>query len=198
MHTYRNTGDCLGFEYVIVTSEALAPAFEALVDWKRRKGLDAGIVTMEYIRENYNGDEISGIYDDAGKLRQFLYESYLRGTVYVLLGGDKDVVPIRYGYDYGDMIPTDLYFADFNGNWNFDDDEIYGETNQDDIDYMQEVYIGRILCSNTHEVKNWVDKAMIYEKNPGLGDFSYLKKSFIICKLFLFKKLRGPLHSNVF
>lgn len=179
LHTYRNTGDCLGFEYVIVTSEALAPAFEALVDWKRRKGLDAGIVTMEYIRENYNGDEISGIYDDAGKLRQFLYESYLRGTVYVLLGGDKDVVPIRYGYDYGDMIPTDLYFADFNGNWNFDDDEIYGETNQDDIDYMQEVYIGRILCSNTHEVKNWVDKAMIYEKNPGLGDFSYLKKSFI-------------------
>lgn len=177
LHVERSNGDCLGYEYVVVTSEALAPAFDPLVEWKRRKGLDAGIVTMEYIRENYTGDEISGIYDDAGKLRQFLYESYLHGTVYVLLGGDKDVVPIRYGYS-SDDIPTDLYFADFNGDWNVDGDNRYGESH-DDVDYMQEVYIGRILCSNGNEVNNWIEKALIYEQNPGLGDYSYLKKSFI-------------------
>ncbi len=174
LHVERSNGDCLGYEYVVVTSEALAPAFEPLVEWKCRKGLDAGIVTMEYIRENYTGDEISGIYDDAGKLRQFLYESYLHGTVYVLLGGDKDVVPIRYGYN-GDDIPTDLYFADFNGDWDVNGDNRYGGLN-DNVDYMQEVYIGRILCSNGNEVNNWIEKALIYEQNPGLGDYSYLKK----------------------
>lgn len=177
LYTERNSGDCLGYEYVVITSEALAPAFEPLVEWKRRKGLDAGIVTMEYIRENYTGDEISGIYDDAGKLRQFLYESYLHGTVYVLLGGDKDVVPIRYGFNTGRSvsIPTDLYFAEFNGDWDVDGDNKYGESH-DDVDYMQEVYIGRILCSYSNEVNNWIEKALIYEQNPGLGDYSYLKK----------------------
>lgn len=191
----RSDGDNLGYEYVIVTSEALAPAFEPWVEWKRLKGLDAGIVTMEWIKTNYAGDEISGIYDDAGKLRQFLYESYLDGTVYALLAGDPDVVPVRYGYLYtyknynvDPVTPSDIYFADFNGHWDSNGNEVYGDCyyggadflhgNYDDIDFYPEVYVGRILCTSEKEVDNWLQKAFIYEQNPGLGDYSYLTKFF--------------------
>lgn len=180
----NNASRTLGYEYVIVTSEALADAFEPWLKWKRQKGLDAGIVTMEYIESVYDGDEISGIYDSAGKLRQFLYESYMQGTVYALLGGDISVVPMRKGCDQFNgenenfYIPTDLYFAEFNSNWDLDKDGIYGEHDTYRIDYEQEIYIGRILCSNEQEVKNWIEKALIYEQNPGFGDYDYLKKAF--------------------
>lgn len=183
----RSDGDNLGYEYVIVTSEALAPAFEPWVEWKRLKGLDAGIVTMEWIKTNYAGDEISGIYDDAGKLRQFLYESYLDGTVYALLAGDPDVVPVRYAYRefYTEKdenkehlnMPSDFYYSDFNGNWDSNKNGIYGESKSDDIDkidYISEIYVGRLLCKTVMDVNNWLSKALIYEKNPGLGDNSYL------------------------
>ena len=180
----NNASRKLGYEYVIVTSEVLADAFEPWLKWKRQKGLDAGIVTMEYIESVYDGDEISGIYDSAGKLRQFLYESYMQGTVYALLGGDISVVPMRKGYcgsnggDEDENMPTDLYFAEFNSNWDYDRDGVYGETKHDNIDYEQEIYIGRILCTTEQEATNWIEKALIYEQNPGFGDYSYLKKVF--------------------
>ena len=174
----RSDGDNLGYEYVIVTSEALAPAFEPWVEWKRLKGLDAGIVTMEWIKANYAGDEISGIYDDAGKLRQFLYESYLDGTVYALLAGDPDVVPVRYAHSTSDELITELYFSDFNANWDENDNGKYGEFYKGEVDYEEEIYVGRILCSNKTEANNWIEKALIYEKNPGLGDHSYLTRAF--------------------
>lgn len=41
---------------------------------------------------------ISGINDDAGKLRQFLSDAYQNGCEYVLLGGDINILPIRYAY----------------------------------------------------------------------------------------------------
>lgn len=174
----RSDGDNLGYEYVIVTSEALAPAFEPWVEWKRLKGLDAGIVTMEWIRANYAGDEISGIYDDAGKLRQFLYESYLDGTVYALLAGDPDVVPVRYAHSTSDELITELYFSDFNANWDENDNGKYGEFYKGEVDYEEEIYVGRVLCANATEANNWIEKALIYEKNPGLGDHSYLTRAF--------------------
>jgi hypothetical protein len=55
---------------------------------------------MEQIKANYSTDNISGITDDAGALRQYLADSYNNGipkTMYALLAGDYTVVPIRYG-----------------------------------------------------------------------------------------------------
>lgn len=174
----RSAGDNLGYEYVIVTSEALAPAFEPWAEWKRQKGLDAGIVTMEWIKANYAGDEISGIYDDAGKLRQFLYESYLDGAVYALLAGDPDVVPVRAANSGSTDVITELYYSDFNADWDKNGNGVYGEYRYGEVDLEEEIYVGRILCANTAEASNWIEKALIYEKNPGLGDYSYLTKAF--------------------
>jgi hypothetical protein len=175
----------LSYEYVVITSNALAPSFERFVAWKKRKGINIGIVTMEYIYSHYSGDLISEIYDDAGKLRQFLFDAYSNNLMYALLGGDKNTVPIRMGSSWNNptnieyyVQPTDIYFADFNGDWNVDSDYFYGEPTNDNPDYAAEIFVGRLLCSTPQHVENWTEKLIRYESNPGNGNFAYLKKAF--------------------
>jgi hypothetical protein len=48
------------------------------------------------------------------------------------LGGDTDLLPARYGWSmFGEpterSIPTDMYFACLDGNWNLNGNHIYGE-----------------------------------------------------------------------
>lgn len=186
------------YEYCIITNRQLAPAFNRLSEWKKSKGYDAGIVCMEDILRNplfQDGDMVSGINDDAGKLRAYLKRSYeIRMTKYVLLGGTQPNVPFRYGcglnnnatYEYS--IPSDLYFADINGNWNYDNDIYYGEISNDRVDSYPEMYIGRLLCKNQSEINNYIDRLLLYEINPGKGDFSYLEKSLFTYSCSMFER----------
>ena len=183
VNTPRNYTSYSMYEYTIVTSRELAPAFERLVALKRVKGYDAGIICVEDILENpefSDGDLVSGINDDAGKLRAYLRKSFeCHALKYVLLGGKEPHVPIRYGYDT-EKIPTDLYFSEFNGNWNSDRDTILGEVEKDNIDFMPDVCIGRLLCTTQKEVNNYIDKLITYEINPGNGEYDYLGKALSI------------------
>lgn len=179
------------FEYLVITSEDLASSFTDFMAWKRRKGVDIGLVTVEDISSQYSGDLTSDIYDEAGKIREFLKDMYTNYSLeYALLGGDNTVVPIRYGCgsdnrvhhnaskeDFDFYIPADLYFADFNGDWDVDSDTLYGEYTNDDPEYESEIYVGRLLCSSSDEVNKWTKKLKTYEKNPGNGNGSYLTKS---------------------
>lgn len=173
-------------DYVIVTSEALAPYFNEFMAWKKRKGVDIELVTIEGIYESYpNGDLISGINDNAGKLRQFLSDAYNNGSGidYALLAGDNTTIPFRYEHympyttDSIDIIPTDLYFSDFDGDWAVDADTRYGEPD-DRVDFEPEIFVGRIMVTNEVEVKNWTKKIKAYEFNPGNGNYSYLTRAF--------------------
>ena len=184
------------YDYVVITSNALKPAFDEFISWKTRKGYNIGIVTTEEIYFEYpDGDIISGIDDDAGSIRQYLSEAYVQGTVWVLLGGDFSVVPVRYGdkannscpYDEWSYIVSDLYFADFNGDWDVDGIEDcnddppvnrYGEKDDDDPDYNPEIFIGRLPCTNEQDIYNWIEKVLGYEQNPGGGDPSYLTNGY--------------------
>ena len=177
------------YEYVIITPMTYTSAFSDFITWKKQKGIDIGIVNIEDIFSNYDGDEIytgDEIYDNAGKLRQYLYEAYSQGTIYALLAGDLPLMPIRYGWaidntdNNNSIIPTDFYFSDFNGNWNVDHDNYYGEPHNDCPDYFPDLFIGRLICSSTQDITNWVNKALLYEKNPGNNNASYLSNSFII------------------
>ena len=195
VHATASTMNLPAYEYVVITSQSLAPYFKRLVDWKRQKGLNAGIVTMQDILSDASitKDEASNLSDDAGKLRQYLKLAYGKGTRYVLLGGGNEFVPIRYGTGYenkwevlnggviefeGAKIPSDLYFSDLNGNWNKDGDIYLGEELGDAVDYEPELYVGRLLCKNGFEINNYIDKLLLYEQNPGKGDVAYLKKAF--------------------
>ena len=184
------------YEYCVITSQNLKNAFDRLIAWKREKGLSAGVVCIEDILNNTYivGDTVSSIYDNAGKIRQYLQYAYASGvTKYVLFGGNDKVLPIRYGtgsvYSHTpelpekDHIPSDLYFSELNMNWNVDSDDYYGEekpwprANGWVWDYGSELSVGRILCTNTEEINNFTNKLLRYEINPGNGDYSYLKKA---------------------
>jgi hypothetical protein len=183
------------YEYVIITTNALKPYFSNFVTWKKRKGWDIGIVTTEEIFAQYSGDLIHSnhpIYDNAGKIRQYLSDAYQEGTIWTLLGGGYSAMPIRYGdgfknSDWSDesnwKIPADLYFADFNGDWNVDGQDPdgytrYGELNDDSPDYDPEIFVGRIVCESGQEILNWTDKVLSYEINPGNGNTTYLARAF--------------------
>lgn len=190
----NGTETIIFYEYVIVTSNALKNSFNKFIEWKKRKGIDIGVVTTEEIYANYTGDLISGIYDNAGKVRQYLSDAYQEGAVWALLAGDSSVVPIRYGCGWDNSwtvwatddykIPTDIYFADFTGDWDVDGadpDGIvrYGEQYGDDPDYNPEIFVGRLLCSSNQDVLNWTEKLILYEQNPGKGNTAYLTRAFM-------------------
>ena len=189
------------YKYVVVTTSALSQYFDKFIQWKNRKGVRAYIKTIEEILNEYpDGDQVIsgglGIDDDAGSLRQFLYETWQNNDIdYALLAGDIDHIPFRYGCGYKNTwdkfdplddyehIPADLYFADFNGDWNVDDDIYTGELHtswpteaDDNPDYYSEIYVGRLLFSTYQEVLNWTDKLIEYEQNPFKGDYSNITK----------------------
>lgn len=145
------------------------------------KGYSAGVVCIEDILacpDFQGGDLVSNIDDDAGKLRAYLKYTYDSGSLrYALLAGDYTVLPIRYGTGrrsitikdsqnqdssiYVDWpIPSDLYFSDFNGNWNVDGDSLYGEFESSEMytmDYAPEIFVGRLLCTNRQEIANYTE-----------------------------------------
>jgi hypothetical protein len=181
------------YEYLVITNEALKPYFNRLISWKRTKGYNAGVVTMEEILADngITGDPAStyALNDSAGKLRQYLTYADGLGTNYVLLGGIGSIVPFRFGtkdnnsYIYlgdsiGGKVPSDLYFSDISGDWNQDGDDYFGEPTDDVVDYNPELFVGRLLCENASEIDNYTYKLMKYERNPGNGDTAYLHRAF--------------------
>ncbi|MBN1639111.1 MAG: hypothetical protein JW866_09095 [Ignavibacteriales bacterium] len=189
----KQPGPVLSYNYTIITNKELAPAFEKLVQWKKKKIENVGVVTLDKIYKYYYNNEFDEIHDSAGAIRAFLFDTYHDpygyAPVYVLLVGDYSVVPIRYGCSENsnsinnlsddEIIPADLYFADLYGDWNVDGDNCFGEPNDDKVDYLPEIFVGRLLCTDLKEVERWVDKVILYETDPGNGNTDYLVNSFI-------------------
>jgi len=155
-------------EYVIITNQTLAAGFQEIADWKTQKGVPAVVRTVEWIYDYYSG------VDQAEKVRNFIIDACQNwGVQYVMLGGDSDIVPVRYAWHshfnhwqlidiipYGEFIPADMYYSCLVGNWNADGDAIFGEsdwsyfyedlpewTEDEDfdlVDRLPDIKIGRI------------------------------------------------------
>jgi hypothetical protein len=155
------------FDYVVVTADSMASAFEPLIQWKTERGIAATCVTREWIEANYTGS----IVDD--QIRNFIRDAHETwGTIWVLLGGDTKIVPSRrvYAMDAemgpnGNRIRCDLFYADLDGTWNANGVDPYGEI-ADSIDMYPDLYIGRAPAENAAEAVVFVDKVLTYEKNP--------------------------------
>ncbi|MFA6619081.1 MAG: C25 family cysteine peptidase [Candidatus Neomarinimicrobiota bacterium] len=178
------------YDYVIITGDDYVSSFDDFVEWKTRKGCDIGIVTIQDIYSNYTGDLTSSINDNAGKLRQYLSDAYNSGTTFALLGGDESILPYRSAHDWDDdwdgvdswcEIPADLYFSEFDADWDADNDGIYGEVRYSTSEFQvyPEIYVGRVLASSDSEIKNWIRKVLIYEQDPGRGNPDYIEQAFL-------------------
>jgi hypothetical protein len=153
------------FPYLIVTDETMAEKAQLLADWKTKKGLKAAVVTTSYIEANYTGR------DSAEKVRTCIKDYYEnKGTQYVCLIGTNSIVPVRKVYDpsynvaEGDgLVPTDNYYGCLDGDFNADGDSYWGEYPDDDVDWVYDVYVGRIQVSSADALAEVVDKTLCYE-----------------------------------
>jgi hypothetical protein len=157
--------------YVIVTTDALAPAFQQLADWKTQSGQPAVVRTMSFIRQQYAFGA-----DDAERVRRFIRDAYqLWGSQYVLLGGDTELIPTRLAHTIfysGEDIAADLYYSCLDGNWNADGDSLYGEgyyspvNPGDNADLLPEVWVGRAPSNTLAEAQLFVNKSLQYIRSP--------------------------------
>lgn len=173
-------GETARFDYVIITSQALAESFQALARFKSETGYMTEIRLIEDIIADYAGR------DDAEKLREYLKEFHAAGGRFVLLGGDEAILPVRYAYPYNTYsVPSlnyqqicDLYFTDLTGEWDVDNDGVWGEPSHDQPDIIPELCVGRLPFSQPEEVERYTHKLITYETTPGRDNREYLTRAF--------------------
>ncbi len=155
-------------EYIIITTPALAPAFEALAAWKSQKGVPAQVATVDAIEAGWPGEDL------AARVRAYLRTAYEeRGAAYALLAGPPHEVGFRHAFamdcevssPLANLIPADLYFADLDGDWNADQDTTYGEV-EDEVDLYPDLYVGRVTTYTFEQAAAWVEKVLTYERMP--------------------------------
>ena len=136
------------YDHVIITSSSYEPYFQPLVDWHTKKGLRDTVVTTDWIYGYYPGP------GDTLKVRQFIIDSDTSwGTIYFLIGGEKNVVPFKYKNFSDEETPSDQYYSDYDDDW------------------IHEVFVGRVSVQNSAEVTTFVNKVLKYEKDPPLTDY---------------------------
>jgi len=164
-------------DYIIITSEQLRPTFKQLADWKTKKGIPTIIKTVEEIEPNYFGSDLQE------KIRNYLKECYSKwgAGMFVLLGGDVNVIPGRIYDNYG--VPSDLYYATVNGTWNANNNHIFAEravvnnmvVDIDSADYNYVFFLGRASVENSAEAQTFISKVINYEKFNNISNSNYVK-----------------------
>lgn len=178
---YQYTDDLYWYPYTIITTDALDDYFDDLVEWLRMRGIYAGTVVVDDITDFFSSGDIIGtnpIPDEAGSIRQYLHNGWGdNGLIYALLAGIDDDDYLREAYvacpyptiDWEEL-PTDVYFSDMQGDWNYDNDEYFGEKNGDFVDFEPDIFIGRINVNSGQTISWWYDKLLAYETLPGSRD----------------------------
>ncbi len=183
------------YDMVIISPEEFTDALQPLIDHKKDVGIDTFIKTTEEIYNEFEGR------DKPEKIKYFIkYAIDNYNISYVLLAGGrinqrlKWHVPVRYAYipDYYEYrFISDLYYADiyrYNESseslefesWDSNNNDRFAEFGEDEdfIDCYPDVYIGRIACRNTEEVKDIVQKIIYYETNT--YDSEWFKKMILV------------------
>lgn len=156
------------YDYLIICSEKYDTCFERLKQWKTMKGLKVKLVTTEFIDTSSSG------IDRQERIRNFIKDEFINNHFsYLLLGGDSTQIPVRklYALTCGagyypdeDSIPADIYYSNLDGDFDFDNDQSYGEL-ADSVDFIPDVYVGRILFDTiVYQPGPVVTRIIDYEK----------------------------------
>ncbi len=140
------------YEHVIVTTTALKPYFQPIVDWHMRKGIRDTIITTDWIYANYSGSA------DTTKIREFVIDAHTNwGTMYFIMGGEGSDVPYGERHYYGgypdQIAPSGQFYSDFDDDW------------------VHEVYVGRVSGTTESEINIFINKLLKYEKNPPVSNY---------------------------
>jgi hypothetical protein len=180
-------------DYVIITGASLVSNWDALKNWKIKKGLKTEVVSTNTIYSQYTGR------DNQEKIRNFIIDYWQnKGLKWVLLGGDDFIVPDRKtrliieDSTITGNIPTDMYYADLQWSWDGNNNNYFGEM-EDTVDLLHDVYIGRAPVDNATNIATFIYKDTIFEKNP---DPNYLKTLLLPSEM-LFSPYHGRVINNL-
>ncbi len=167
-------GKAEDWDFVIIATDSLSASCDTLQDWKEDLGYDVKVVTTTWINSNYTGADLPA------RIRAFLQDKYLDsewGIEYVLIAGDDDHIPMRRCFPDSTnhraasdtTTPTDYYYAELTSDWDSDGDGFPGEYDNDDIDFVAEVYVGRISSNDADETHNICKKLIKFEADNAAG-----------------------------
>ena len=167
------------YDLLIITTEEMENVFKEMAQWKTEQGIPATVRTVSWIENNYSGSDL------AEKIRYFIRDAYRYwGIQWVLLGADSPEIPLRVVYvnvssgpAINKYVPTDMYYACLDGNWNADLDTTFGEPLTDSADFYPEVLVSRIPVRNAEEAELFFEKLRKYVEDP---DLSYLEKALFV------------------
>jgi hypothetical protein len=185
-------------DYVIITTNAIntnSTKLNSFVTHKTNQGYSVQVVIYETSIQGLAGQAPN---NRAEKIRQWLINNYVSmGIQYVLLIGDPSPyesgegdIPMKMchpesnsNYQDVNQTPTDYFYADLTGNWDIDNDQLYGEWDPDGdgvtwsgdypvtggVDFTPEVYVGRIPVYDDTDVTDLdsiLQKMIDYETKP--------------------------------
>ncbi len=169
---YPKKGKTAGaYQMLIITPAQFQSSFASLINFYKPRGIEAKVATTEFIYNAMPGQ------DNPEKIRNYIIQEYQNhGIEHVTLAGDVEYVPYRGFYCwvqssslYEDSnIPSDLYFAALDGNWNTDGDALWGEIGEDDL--LPEVGIARMTFSSLAELNILINKTISYQGQPVTGE----------------------------
>jgi len=172
------------YDLLIIAPKEFKKDLHQLEHFKNNHGVKTKLSTLSEVYDEmyWNGR------DNAEKIKYFIKNSIEEwGITHVLLvGGIKGQsfvwnMPARYSYvvpmeeqEYPEQrFLSDLYFADIFDSeggfcsWDSNNDDkfaVWNKSYKDEMDLYPDVYLGRLPCRNTREVKIIVNKIINYEK----------------------------------
>ncbi|MCQ2321295.1 MAG: C25 family cysteine peptidase [Bacteroidales bacterium] len=162
-----------GYELLIIAKQQWIDQFEEYRNFYLARGLRSQIVAVEDIYSSMTG------VDNPEKIRNYIIQEYENnGIIMVNLAGDVPDIPYRGFYcdvlsggshQTDNDIPSDLYYAALDGNWNDNGNNRWGEIGEDDL--LPELGIGRMCFDTQSELNNIMHKTLTYQSEPVLGEF---------------------------
>ncbi|NLW32127.1 MAG: hypothetical protein GXY77_11810 [Fibrobacter sp.] len=178
--------------YAIITTDQIVNMSNKLSDFissKQNLGYNVYIVT-----ESDWGGSTGDI--AAENLRSWLQSNYIPKNIeHVLLIGnpnpDTGNVPMkmtwpRYSYSTYREAPTDMYYAELTGNWDLNNDNIYGDYHNDyglgGAERFCDLYLGRIPVYNgINNLDHILSKIIAYENAP-INDIQWRRRALLPMK----------------
>ncbi|MDL2242782.1 C25 family cysteine peptidase, partial [Bacteroidales bacterium OttesenSCG-928-K03] len=161
------------YDVLILSSAIFETAFEELRVLHTNYGLISKFKDLSEIYSEMDGS------DNPEKIRNYIIQEYENHSIeYVLLGGDVEILPYRGFYCHvqssspyiDNDIPSDLYYSALDGNWNDNNNSLWGEIGEDDLE--PEVSVSRMSFSNLNELNAMIHKTVSYQTDPVLGELN--------------------------
>ncbi|PID92938.1 MAG: hypothetical protein CSA95_09065 [Bacteroidetes bacterium] len=171
LHSYPQHNDESTSDILIISKAAYLPLMKDFIAYKNSVGFFVTTRSTEEIFNTYEGEDAQ---EQIRNCIKAIYEE--EGISYVLLVGDTDpanetqrIIPHRGMKALDDYdIPSDLYYSNLDGNWDENDNGIWGEVGEGDL--YAEVAIGRFCVDSPGEIAHMIHKSIHYQDAPVVSD----------------------------